>query len=114
LGYTTSCLSPLRYTSIGLQRVNPNLASLAISLFPPAIFIAVMALQLRYFKPTSSTRRQDRMELETSYSSLHLSALVPAALRNVVQLFQGEGEGEEDGLDMEEGPEGKILLASTR
>lgn len=72
-----------------------------MSLIPPAIFIAVMAMQLRFFRPTYRTDRVGRGEFETSFSALNLSTLVPTALRKYVQNFQGEEEeGEDDGGDL--------------
>lgn len=68
-----------RFNSIGLRKYGINsLSSLIVSLIPPAIFIAVMALQLRYFKP-SWTRTTPP---EISMSSLDLTSLLPAALRS--------------------------------
>ena len=110
-----------RYTSIGMQRVNPNLASLFESLIPPAIFIAVMAMQLRYFRPTSHRRRGTGLrERETSFSTLSLSTLVPAALRQAIQRFQGpedeegeEGEGDGSEEKEEEGEEEMMPKSDT-
>lgn len=76
-----------------MQRVNPNISSLIVSLIPPAIFIAVMAMQLRYFKPSFHTQGRAG-QMETSFSALDLSTLVPFAMRNVVRKLQGGGEEE--------------------
>ena len=65
------------FHSIGLRKYGiTSLRSLLISLVPPAIFIAVMAMQLRYFAPTWSSRAAPDV------SSLDLSSLLPATLRS--------------------------------
>ena len=48
--------SYFRFHSIGLRKYGINsLRSLLVSLIPPAIFIAVMSMQLRYFNPKISS-----------------------------------------------------------
>lgn len=68
---------------------------------PPAIFIVVMALQLRYFRPQFRTK-VERVELETSFSALSLGSFIPV-IRNAMKKLKGdegevvEEEGEEQG-----------------
>ena len=45
-----------RFRSIGLRKYGINsLRDLCVSTIPPAVFIAVMAIQLRYFNPLLSS-----------------------------------------------------------
>ena len=66
-----------RFYSIGLRKYGTNtLRSLLISLIPPVIFIAVMAMQLRFFSPVMSRGNF------SDTSSLDLSRLLPSSLRS--------------------------------
>ena len=90
--------------------------SLITSLIPPAIFIAVMAMQLRYFKPTWT----GTTTMETSPSSVDLSKLLPSALRLSLSQPVVHSQDpvisvdvtaeEEEGIKKEEG---KLLVKAT-
>ncbi len=71
-----------------------------VSLIPPAIFIAVMAVQLRYFSSSSFRIRENQEELESSTSAFDLTTLVPDNIRNALQntlnRFGTEEEEEEE------------------
>ena len=55
-----------RFRSIGLRKYGINsLRSLFVSLIPPAVFIAVMAIQLRYFNPLRQEVSSQRTAIET-------------------------------------------------
>lgn len=70
------CCCVHRFSSIGLFKFETNpVRSLAVSLVPPAVFIAVMALQLRYFRP--DTRVTPQYAAESGISALTLSSLLP-------------------------------------
>lgn len=72
--------------------------SLLISLIPPAIFIAVMAMQLRYFSPMMST---------TDAASFDLSSLLPSTLRSYITSAPHNNTGEaNDSPDEEQTNEG--------
>ncbi|CAI8013642.1 Piezo-type mechanosensitive ion channel component 1 [Geodia barretti] len=54
------------FRSIGLRKYGINsLRSLCVSLIPPAVFIAVMAIQLRYFNPLRQEVSSQRTAIET-------------------------------------------------
>jgi len=71
------CLFALhRFASIGLFEFDTQQTrSLIVSLVPPTIFIAVMALQLRYFRPDSRVAPQ--YAAESGLSALELTSLLP-------------------------------------
>ncbi len=72
-----------RFNSIGLRKYGINsLKSLLISLVPPAIFIAVMAMQLRYFSPVKRKASEA--------SRVDLSTLLPANLRSTLSQSSGQ------------------------
>ena len=64
-----------------------------------------MALQLRYFKPSSRRPRGPAGDFETSFSTLSLGTLVPTALRSALKKFGEEEEEEEEEEEVEEGGE---------
>lgn len=89
-----------RYTSVGLQRYDSTFQSLFTTLVPPAIFVAVMAMQLRYFKPSLFAGQT------TALANLDVSSFLPnfmrTALRNLDSLSWEEEEAEVGRVEVEE------------
>lgn len=79
--------------------------SLAISLIPPAVFIAVLAMQLRYFTPKSPLA--SRLEEEAGATAVDLATLFPQFVRSALKRFQDEAREDEDEEGETEGEERK-------
>lgn len=98
IGVFTKC----RFSSIGLfEYDNRNFRTLLVTLVPPAVFIAVMALQLRFFKPRPLTSTAGAQV--TSQPTISLYAFLPKnvreKLRELNEAEVGEDSDEEvDGL----------------
>ncbi len=87
-------LSSCRFNTIGLTKFDNDFRSLVVSLIPPAVFIAVLAMQLRYFTPKSPLASR----LEEEAIAVDLVSLFPKFVRNAVQSLRDEGD-EEEGND---------------
>lgn len=85
-----------RFHSIGLRKYGINsLRSLLISLIPPTIFIAVMAMQLRYFSPKMSGTASDNLPQDLNTSAVHSSSS-PAARSSAMMVNVPLGNLEEE------------------
>ena len=92
------------FDTIGLMKFDiGEFHSLAISLIPPAVFIAVLAMQLRYFTPKSPLA--SRLEEEAGATAVDLTTLFPQFVRSAIKRFQDDDdEGERE---VGEGREGE-------
>ena len=89
-----------RFDTIGLTQFGNDLRSLAVFLIPPAVFIAVLAMQLRYFSPQSPLSPRGSQGETTS---LDLVSLLPKFLRNAVKKMRDELEEDDDEKKTESG-----------
>ncbi len=89
-----------RFDTIGLTQFDNNLRSLAVSLIPSAVFIAVLAMQLRYFSPQSLLSSRGSQGETTS---LDLVSLLPKFIRNTVEQMRDELEEDNDRKKTESG-----------
>ena len=100
-----------RFDTIGLMEFSINeFRSLAVSLIPPAVFIAVLALQLRYFTPKSPFATHVEEEAATA---IDLVSLFPQFVRTAIEKVKEEAEEEEtnDEESSEEDREGEQLYS---
>lgn len=86
------CLS---FKSIGfLEYDNRQFRTLLVTLVPPAVFIAVMAMQLRYFRPRSSAATAgDQVE---SQAAIDIYSFLPKVFRDTLSKLNEGDIGEED------------------
>ena len=89
-----------RFESIGfIQYSDSGFQTLLMTLVPPAVFIAVMALQLRYFNPQSLISTTGAHV--SSQATLDIYSLLPKALRETLNKLNefdiGEDDEENDG-----------------
>ncbi len=86
--------------SIGfLEYDNTRFRTLLVTLVPPAVFIAVMAMQLRYFRPRSSrTTAGDQLD---SQAAIDIYSVLPKVFRDTLsKLDEGDiGEDSDDEVD---------------
>ena len=84
----------LSFKSIGfLEYDNRRFRTLLVTLVPPAVFIAVMAMQLRYFRPRSSAATAgDQVE---SQAAIDIYSFLPKVFRDTLSKLN-EGDIEED------------------
>lgn len=89
-----------RFHSIGLRKYGINsLRSLLISLIPPTIFIAVMAMQLRYFSPKMSGIGSANLPLHFNNSALHSSSSPADRTSAMMVNVPLESQEEEEGIE---------------
>ena len=86
------CVWFRRFDSIGLVQYNyDDIRSLFTTLVLPTIFIAVLAMQLRYFKPTAPRREADT---PAGLPSLVLTSILPIAIMQVIEKPDPSSKGE--------------------
>lgn len=90
----------IRFMSVGfLEYDYAQFQTLLVTLVPPAVFIAVMAMQLRYFRPRSSAATAgDQVE---SQATIDIYSVLPKVFRDTLsRLDEGDiGEDSDDEVD---------------
>ena len=82
---------------------NRQFRNLLVTLVPPAVFIAVMAMQLRYFRPRSSVATAgDQVD---SQATIDIYSFLPRVVRDTLSKLSEGDTGE----DSDEEPDGQCM-----
>ena len=89
-----------RFKSVGfLEYDNREFRTLLVTLVPPAVFIAVMAMQLRYFRPRSSVATSgDQVD---SQAAIDVYSFLPKVFRDTLSKLNEVDSEENSDEDIE-------------